>query len=143
MAVDNRHPRVLLTDLLFEKHLHSLPLLRCAGLNPAREVLEQLGDAQFFERHARADKRKGGRLGAKDCASAKWPDDFIVAHVNDPEVPLARGTVARYLADHVRVDCRDGHIHHLELFARMPGAQQHFENASKSVGWLWITHGRR
>ena len=138
MRIDFRHARIVVAHLLVQEHFHALP---GCGSFWADERTEQLADASRFERKGQVDKSAAGHLFAEHRPGAKWAHDFIVAHVNHPQISVEALAVSRDAANDVRVDRRDRDVHDFNGLAE-PFAQQHLENAREPERRLGVTHGR-
>src|SRR6202000_2449450 len=89
--------RVARRQAIAHEHLHSVPLRR-AGMIFAQATSQshqRLAKSRFLESEIETHKSKRRRLGAKNRCRAKWPDHFVIAHVNEPEIAFVFGAFAR------------------------------------------------
>src|SRR3954447_25823471 len=111
MFVNFRHARVVALNLLLEEHLHSFParwVTRFTKTQP--DCVEELSDSSRFECQTRADEGATWRLRPENRARAERAHDFIVAHINHPEVALFVTAIAGDLTDDMGIDGRDGNV---------------------------------
>src|SRR3954463_13001259 len=105
MFVNFGHARVVSLNLLLQEHLHPFPACRVTGFAEAEpDGIEQLSDSSRFERQTRANEGATWRLRPENRARAEWAHDFIVAHINHPEVALFVAAIAGDFTDDVGID---------------------------------------
>ena len=124
VPIDDRHPWVVGGDAVFEEHQHAAPLaLAGGGFAELPDCpVEQLADARRLDREAGAHDREPGRLRPEDGARAERPDDFVIAHVKDPDIAVRARAIAGDGQYGVRTDAGHRGIDDLESRAGMTAA---------------------
>ena len=123
-VADDTKRRVIFTNLLIEEHLHTTPFAPAGWSFPETRnpAFDQLTDPRGLESKGGASNRLGAR--APNTGPAKWTHYFIVAHVDDPNISLARSAIAGDLPDSVGIDASHPHVNDFELlFGKAPGQQ--------------------
>jgi len=118
--------------------LASICLLR---RSPKR--VEQLAEPGRFQRQSGADPWQRRRLIAKDRPRAERPDDFIVPHVDHPNVPVGLLAAAGQGQDDVRIDAGHGGVNHFKLLVGMTQAKDNVQHAGQTEAWLRVAVGSR
>jgi hypothetical protein len=105
------------------------------------QVIEQLTEPELFEGKARTNERPAGGLGAENSSGAKGPYYFVVAHVDNPDVSLPWGKVARNVTDDVGIDGGDTGVDDFEIRARIATFKEQREHTCETIGGLRVAHG--
>ena len=80
-------------------------------------------------------------MRAEDGAGAERANDFVVAHVNNPDIGAGAGTVARDGHNHIRVNASHSGVDDLEFYVRMAHLQHRLQHAGQPEARLRIAEG--
>src|SRR5206468_5311617 len=115
--------------------LEALPGIWACG--PAREpteaAVEHLACPGGFQSEAGPNQSQPRRLGAEDGRRAEGSLHFIISHVNDPQIALVPGALARNRENGMRVDRGHGRANDVKARAGEALAKQNFQILSVSV----------
>src|SRR5580692_3710601 len=95
MIINRAHARVVSADLLVEKHFHAAPFafVRRRLLNFPTQGVNELAYARGFQGQVGANQSKWWSLLTEHRAGTKRSDNFIVAHINYPNIGTRDGAI--------------------------------------------------
>ncbi len=145
MAIHGTHARIVGLDLLVEEHFHSAPLAfsRWRLLNFSAKGVNELSGARGFQGEIGMDQRQRRCLLAENRPGTERSDDFIVAHVNYPDVATGGGAITGNRKNNVRVDSCHCSVHHFKARAGITQFQHGLQHVGQAKTGLRITEGRR
>src|SRR5690242_12003201 len=103
MIVNDRHPRVIMPDLVVYKHSHASPfgIRRRGTYSASQNLAQQFASSGAIDHEAAANQIQVRRLPSKYRSTSKRADDFVVAHINHPNVTVFPRAVSGDWQDHV------------------------------------------
>src|SRR6266566_3342025 len=131
VRISNSQRRIIAADPVLQKHLHTAPFLflERPGSKPSHRSLKSLAAASRFERQGASGPGQARRLLGEHGAGSIGTYDFVVAHVQHPDVPVMPGAIASDRQNGVRIDRGHRHVENLKLCSGKARAQQCFEQA--------------
>lgn len=98
----------------------------------------ELADFGLLKPEGSANKIDAGGAFAADGGAAKRADHFVVAHINDPEIPIVADAFTGDGQDDVRIDRGHRHANDFELFVGIAIAEERFEVTAHAEGGFGI-----
>src|SRR5215469_4510751 len=110
VVIDPEPVWIVVSKLMLFKHVQATPCRWGGGMTPSlHQAIHPLAGFCRFQRDGGANQRYSRHARTEYSAPAKRADDFVVAHVNDPQIALMPGAFTCNGRNHVRID--GGHRH--------------------------------
>ena len=131
MGVDALHAGVICSDGVLHEHGHAAPLRQAlsGSADPPGCRLKQLTYPGRPDGDSPTDQGETWRMALEHSGRPEWSDHFIVAHVDDEQVRVMPGALARDGQHNVGVDARHGGVDDLPFHVGVGVLEHDAQNA--------------